>query len=266
VPQANLTGSSWLGSLNDLAHMVYQIRRIRAFGRLSLRSSERLSIAHLYFRAGKLVHIAGNRGDALSILDELQHWTEGVVRFERGVTTREVTLNDMHEQLFSDALASLQQRGTISTPPPPRVIESKLAASSEEVTQLINPWEWRVLKEATRRIAKALARLVGHQEAVRALHDIMDDCSSAFLAFTCLTIAADGSLDIANQDLLDHCPREDVLSGFAAFFSTCEYFCVPVLGEREAHEFMLHTVQDVLPALTKLDVFHARLPAQVGRS
>jgi hypothetical protein len=239
---------------------------MRAFGRLSLRSSERLSIAQLYFRAGKLVHVAGNRGDVQSILDELQHWTEGVVRFERGVTTQEVTLSDMHEQLFSDALASLQQRKVVFTPSAPRVIESRLAASSEEVTQLIDPWEWRILKEATRLVTTALARLVGRQEALLVLHDIIDDCSSAFLTFTCLTIAADGSFDIANQDLLDHCSREDVLSGFAAFFSTCEYFCIPILGQQEAHEFMLHTVQDVLPSLAKLDVFHAELPAQISHN
>jgi len=48
-------GSSWQGSLNDLAHMIQHIQRIRAFGRLTLRSTERMSIAHFYFRAGKLV-------------------------------------------------------------------------------------------------------------------------------------------------------------------------------------------------------------------
>ena len=97
-------GSSWQGSLADLANIVYQIKCQRVFGRLSLRNTERLSIAHCYFRAGKMVHIAGNRGDARAILSELQQWNQGFVRFDRGVTTKEVTLNDEHEKFLEEAL------------------------------------------------------------------------------------------------------------------------------------------------------------------
>jgi len=63
--------------------MIQHIQRIRAFGRLTLRSTERMSIAHFYFRAGKLVHIAGNHGDARGVLQELREWRSGFVRFER---------------------------------------------------------------------------------------------------------------------------------------------------------------------------------------
>ena len=57
MSEMSLGGATWQGSLRDLANMVYQIKRMRAFGRLSLRNTERRSVAHLYFRAGKLVHM-----------------------------------------------------------------------------------------------------------------------------------------------------------------------------------------------------------------
>lgn len=256
MSQTNFTGSSWQGSLGDLTYMVYQIRCIRAFGRLSLRNSERLSIAQLYFRAGKLAHIAGNRGNARAILNDLQDWTQGFVRFERGVTTQNAVWHNEYEQLFSDALVLLQQRGIVPALPAPRIVESKLVSSTEEIQQLVNPWEWRVLGEATHQLGTAIGRLVGLQEAFQALRDILNDCTRAFASFTCLTIAENGSLRVIDQEALDHFPREEILSGFAAFFSACEYFCAPIVGEREAHEFMLHALQDMLPSLVELDVFH----------
>src|SRR5262245_11371969 len=98
----------WQGSLVDLATMVQQVRQIHAFGRLSLRSSARFSIVHLYFRAGTLTHAAGNRGDVQTILADIREWRQGVIRFDRGIITSEVTLNNEHEQLFLETLLHLQ--------------------------------------------------------------------------------------------------------------------------------------------------------------
>ena len=254
MPQISLIGSSWQGSLSDLANMVDQIKRLRAFGRLSLRNTERLSIAHLYFRAGKLVHIVGNRGDFRSILTELQAWTRGVVRFDRGITTVDVTLNEEHEQLLTDALTYLQRRGIVLTPIAPRIIEGDVIVSSN-AKQLITPGEWRVLIEATRRVSIAVAHLVGPKEALHVLQDILDDCSSAFPAFSCLRIAPSGYLQITDRSQLDHVGREEVLEGFTALIAICQYFCSPIIGEREAHRLIIQALQDVGPSLVHMGVF-----------
>src|SRR5712691_3795838 len=217
VPQAT-NGSSWQGSLNDLAHMIQHIQRIRAFGRLTLRSTERMSIAHFYFRAGKLVHIAGNHGDARGVLQELREWRSGFVRFERGTTTPDVTANDEHELLLDEVLSHLSELGVVipTRPAPrPRVVEGRLIAT-QEIKQLITPWEWRILIEATRRVSLAVARLVGANEALNVLQDILEDCSAAFPAFACFKIAPSGYLQVTDSAQLDRMPRQELLDGFAA--------------------------------------------------
>ena len=93
MPQASLFGTSWQGSLEDLANIIQQVRRMRAFGRLTLRNKERFSIAHLYFRAGKLAQVVGNRGDARVILSELHKWTHAFIHFDRGITMEDELLN-----------------------------------------------------------------------------------------------------------------------------------------------------------------------------
>jgi len=254
VPQTSLIGSSWQGSLSDLAHVVKQIKHARAFGRLSLRNSERFSIAHFYFRAGKLVHVVGNRGDCRAILSELQAWRRGVIRFERGVTTVDVTLNEEHEQLLTDTLMYLQSRGVVMIPTTLQIVESHVVVSPE-AKQLVAPGEWRVLVEATRRVSLAVAHLVGPREALKVLRDILDDCSSAFPAFTCLKIAPSGYLQVTDRTQLDHMSREEVLEGFTALIATCQYFCSPIIGEREAHRLIIHALQDICPTLVNMGIF-----------
>lgn len=258
MSQASLSGSVWQGSLNDLATMVQHIRRSHAFGRLSLRNLEHLSIAHLYFRAGKLIHVVGHRGDARAILSELQGWRRAIVRFERGVAAAEITLSDEYEQLLLDVLANLQQRGLVivpqQAPVSARVIESNLIAASD-ARQLIAPWEWHVLVEGTRRVSLAVAHLVGPKEALVILEDILDDCASSFPAFASLKIASTGYLYVTDRSRLDHMSREDLMEGFAALIAICQHFCSPIIGEKEAHRFMLQALQELGPALVSLGVF-----------
>ena len=116
MPQTSSFGPSWRGSLRELAHVVSHIRRSKAFGRLSLRNPERLSIAHLYFRAGRLVQIVGNRGDNRAILLELKEWTYAVARFDRGVTPHVTELGEVYEQLVDEVLLALHKRGLVSVP------------------------------------------------------------------------------------------------------------------------------------------------------
>ena len=259
MSQASLYGTVWQGSLNDLAAIVHHIKRSHAFGRLSLRNLEQLSIAHLYFRAGKLIHVVGHRGDARTILIELQNWKRAVVRFERGVASVDITLNDEHEQLLMDVLANLQQRGLVvipqlPLPTPSRVIESELIATSD-VKQLIAPWEWHVLVEGTRRVSLAVAHLVGPREALAVLEDILEDCTSSFPAFGGLRIASSGYLHIADRSQLDHMSREDLLEGFSALLAICQHFCSPIVGEKDAHKLMLQSLQELGPPLVSLGVF-----------
>ncbi len=259
MSQASLFGSAWQGSLNDLATIVQHIRRSHAFGRLSLRNLEQLSIAHLYFRAGKLIHVVGHRGDARTILAELQNWKRAMVRFERGVATADITLSDEYEQLLTDVLANLQQRGLVviprvPAPISPRVIESDLIATSD-ARQLIAPWEWHVLIEGTRRVSLAVAHLVGPKEAFTVLQDILEDCASSFPAFASLKIAPSGYLHIADRSQLDHMSREDLLEGFAALIAICQHFCSPIVGEKDAHRLILQSLQELGPTLVSLGVF-----------
>jgi hypothetical protein len=252
--QTGRTGFSGHGSLGELAIFIQEIRRLHAFGRLSLRNTEHLSIVHLYFRAGKLVHMAGNRGDVRMILADMRQWTEAAIRFDRGVTTSDATLNDEHERLLDETLAYLYQHGLLVLPGPPPVIETSLVAS-HEARQLITPWEWRVLTEATRRVSQAVARLVGRIEATAVLQNILDDCSSVFPAFASLRIASTGYLEVVDRSQLDRMSREELLEGFAALFATCQYFCASIVDERQAHQLIIQALQDVGPALVNLGVF-----------
>lgn len=259
MPQSGLPGSLWQGPLRDLALIVYQVRRVRAFGRLTIRNTERLSISHLYFRAGKLVHCIGNRGDIRSTLQELQAWTQGMVRFERGAITRDVTLNETHERLFEETLQRLHRSGVIQMPTVPCVVEGT-AVTVSETQALLTPLEWRILIEGTRRVALVIARLVGSQEALAVLRDILDDLSTAFPLFAHLQFSPAGYLQLADQTLLDRYPRNELLEGFSALIETCFYFCAPLVGEREAHTLTMQALHELAPALSGLGVLRIERP------
>ncbi|GAC1388755.1 MAG: hypothetical protein NVS4B11_11350 [Ktedonobacteraceae bacterium] len=255
MPQTSSYGPSWQGSLHELAYVIYHIRRSRAFGRLSLRNTERLSVAYLYFRAGRLVQIVGNRGDNRAILLDLKEWTHASARFDRGVASQMLELGAAYEQLLDEVLLMLRKRGLVSVAERPRVIEGELIVTPQ-AKQLITPWEWRVLIEGTRRVSFAVAHLVGPKEAFNVLRDILDDCSSAFPAFASLKIAPSGYLQVADGSQLDRLSREDLLEGFAALLAICQYFCSPIIGEQNAHRLLVQALQDVGPALVSLGVFH----------
>ena len=254
VTQAMPQGSSWQGSLRDLAKIVNTIRRSKAFGRLTLRNTSRLGVAHLYFRYGNLVHIVSNRGDADATLADLPTWTRAIVRFERGIAVSNESITDEQEQLFDHVLLQLQIQGVVTAPTTPRVVEGGLVASNQ-AEQLTTLQEWRVLIEGTRRVSLAVAHLIGSQGAMTVLRDILDDCSAAFPTFSGLQIAPSGYLQVTDSSQLDHIPREELLEGFAALIATCQHFCSPIIGERDAHQLIIHALGDVGPALVSLGVF-----------
>ncbi len=260
VPQTSSFGPAWRGSLRELAYAVYHIRRSRAFGRLSLRNTERLSVAHLYFRSGRLVQVIGNRGDTRAILLELQEWTTASARFDRGVAPQPpvTELGETYERLLETVLLSLHQRGLVSMPRPTQgsttIIEGQLTTTSM-VKQLITPLEWRILMEGTRRISFAVTQLVGPKEAFSVLSDILEDCASSFPAFASLKIVPSGYLEVTDRSQLDRMSREELLEGFSALFAICEYFCIPLIGEQNAHRLLVQALREVGPALASLGVF-----------
>ena len=246
--------TSWQGTLRDLAQIVAAIRQARAFGRLTLRNEEALSVAHLYFYGGKLVHIISNRGNATTTLNDLQTWTRATVRFVRGTPPTDRTASEEQERAFDALILDWQRRGIVAVPQTPRIVDGGVVAS-RAAKQLITPQEWGVLVEGTRRVSLAVAHLVGPVEALSVLRDVLDDCSAAFPAFASLHIASSGYLQITDTSRFDRIPRGELLDGFSALFSICQYFCAPIVGESDAHRLMIQSLSDIGPALVSLGVF-----------
>lgn len=246
--------SPWQGSLWDLARIVIMLRRSRAFGRLTLRNSDRVGVVHLYFHSGNLVHIVGSSGDAEATLRDLQRWTHATVRFERGSTAANTTISQQLAQNFDELLLHFQRLGLVAAPTMPRVVEGGVISTTQG-EQLLTPSEWRLLIEGTRRVSLAVARLIGPREALKVLRDILDDCSAAFPAFATLQIASTGYLQVADTSQLDRMPRKELLEGFSALLATCQYFCVPIIGEVEAHKLIIQGLGDICTAMITLGVF-----------
>ena len=250
----NPSHSPWQGSLWDLTRIVTTIRRSRAFGRLTLRNSDRVGVVHLYFHSGSLVHIVGSSGDAGATLRDLHQWTHASVRFERGSTSTNTTVTSEQEKNFDELLLHLQRMRLVATPTMPRVVEGSVTSTSQG-EQLLTPQEWRILIEGTRRVSLAVAHLIGPREALKVLRDILDDCSAAFPAFATLQIASTGYLQVTDTSQLDRMPRKELLEGFNALIATCQYFCVPIIGEMEAHKLIIQGLGDICTSMITLGVF-----------
>lgn len=256
MAQATPFSSSWRGSLRDLATITTNIRQTHAQGRLTIRNTARLGVAHLYFRSGRLVHVVGNHLDAKATFADLRTWSRATVRFERGVLAYNEGNIEEYEQLLDDVLLQLRVRGITSPPEKARVVESHLvSASQSQKGLLLTPTEWKVLVEGTRRVSLAVAHLVGPKEALSVLSDILDDCSAGFPALSGLQIASSGYLDITQTAQLDQVARSEILEGFAALFATCQYFCAPIIGDEDAHRLLIQALGDIGPALVMLGVF-----------
>ncbi len=250
----NTFHSPWQGSLLDLTRIVTTIRRSRAFGRLTLRNSDRVGIIHLYFHSGNLVHIVGSGGNTATTLRDLSRWTHATVRFERGATSATTTMTNAEVQSFDEILLHFQRIGLVAAATPPRVVEGDIVSKTPG-EQLLTPQEWRILIEGTRRVSLAVAHLIGPREALKVLRDILDDCSAAFPAFATLQIASTGYLQITDTSQLDRMPRKELLEGFNALIATCQYFCVPIIGEVEAHKLIIQGMGDICTAMISLGVF-----------
>lgn len=244
----------WQGSLWDLTRIVITIRRSHAFGRLTLRNSDRMGVAHLYFHGGRLAHIVGSSGNAEATLQDMLGWTHAALRFERGATASGTTITGEQDLAFDRLLLHFQEMGLTARVTMPRVVEGDVV-SKTQAEQLLAPQEWRLLIESTRRISLTVARLIGPREALKVLRDILDDCSAAFPAFATLHIASSGYLQVPDTSQLDHMPRQELLEGFNALIATCQYFCAPIVGEVDAHKLIIQAMGDLCPSLISLGVF-----------
>lgn len=256
MAHATPNSSSWQGSLRDLAAITNSIRRTHAVGRLTIRNTVRLGVAHLYFRGGRLIHVVGNHLDAMATFADMRIWSQASVRFERGALANNEGYSDEYEQLFDDILLQLQIRGITPPPETPRVVESHLVSASQaQMENLLSPVEWKVLVEGTRRVSLAVAHLVGPKEALSVLNDILDDCTAGFPALAGLRLAPSGYLEMAQTAHLEQVSRKKILEGFTALFETCQYFCAPIIGDEDAHKLLISALSDIGPALVKLGVF-----------
>jgi hypothetical protein len=244
----------WQGSLWDLTRIVTTIRRSRAFGRLTLRNIDRIGVAHLYFHSGRLAHIVGSSGNAQATLQDMQGWTHATLRFERGATASGTTITDEQELAFDRLVLHFQELGLTARVATPRVVEGDVVSKTQS-EQVLTPREWHLLVEGTRRVSLAVAHLIGPREALKVLRDILDDCSAAFPACATLQIANSGYLQISDTARFDHLPRQELLEGFHALLATCQYFCVPLIGEVEAHRLMIQAMGTLCPLLISLGVF-----------
>ncbi len=259
----NSSQSSWQGSLRDLTRIVTSIRHIHAFGRLTLRNTDRISIAHVYFHNGKLAHIVGSSGEAEATLRDLHNWTHAVIRFERGATATGLTLTDEQESSFDILLLHFQKLGLVEAPTTPRMVEAPgmpRVVEGEVVSmtageQLLTPHEWQILIESTRRVSLAVAHVVGARQAPRALRTILDDCSETFPAVATLQVVASGHMQITESSHLDRMPRTELLAGFHALFVTCQRFCSFLVGERDAHRLIIQALGDLCLTLVGMGVF-----------
>ncbi len=234
--------------------MVASIRHSRAFGRLTLRNSDRLGVVHLYFHGGKLVHIVSSSGDAEATLRDLQGWTHAVLRFERGATATGAIFTAEQEHNFDRVLLHFQKLGLVEASTVARVVDGDVVSKTLG-ERLLTPHEWRILIEGTHRVSLAVAHLIGPREALRVLRDMLNNCSVTFPAFATLRIASSGHLQITDTSHLDRTPRTELLAGFHALFATCQQFCSPLIGERDAHRLIIQALGDLSTSLISLGVF-----------
>lgn len=103
--------SSRPGFLAEVTLTLLLMRDMRASGRLSLRNSEQLGIAHLYFKEARLIHVTGDKRDAEAILTDLLSWSKGSARFDRGTLVTFESLTWQQANIFGRWLAFLEMRG-----------------------------------------------------------------------------------------------------------------------------------------------------------
>ncbi|GAC1565563.1 MAG: hypothetical protein NVS3B14_03680 [Ktedonobacteraceae bacterium] len=113
--------SSRPGYLAEVTLALLHIRDTRASGRLSLCNGTQFGIAHLYFNAARLIHVAGDKRDGECILNDLLNGTRGNVRFDSGLLVSFESLTWQQALIFGRWLAFLEMRGIMQGIAPARL-------------------------------------------------------------------------------------------------------------------------------------------------
>lgn len=183
-----------------------RVRDVRSSGRLSVRNCEGTGLAHLYFRDACLVHVAGDKRDAESVLNDLLSWSKGHVRFDSAIAVdyedvtwqqgeifaRWLSLLEMHgvtHGIARSRLIGLTQRLTAQLPGKPIVLPA-IVEHYEEHKEATRAQQWQQLNEGMQhfieralpgeqreqlwRFSQSTAQYVGEavQQAGRVTHEL----------------------------------------------------------------------------------------------
>lgn len=109
--------------LSELSGLVAAIRAHGRTVRLVVRNVDRLGLLHLYFGAGRLVHVEGHAGSAPMALRDLATWFHGAIRLDAVAAPASPSGGtDALEGYLDLALKELEMRGVIY-PAPPSIVQ-----------------------------------------------------------------------------------------------------------------------------------------------
>lgn len=109
--------------LSELSGLVAAIRANGRTVRLVVRNVDRLGLLHLYFGAGRLVHVEGHAGSAPMALRDLATWFHGAIRLDAVAAPISPSGSaDALEGYLDLALKELEMRGVVY-PAPPSVVQ-----------------------------------------------------------------------------------------------------------------------------------------------
>lgn len=107
------------GYFAEVTLALIDIRDTWASGRLSMRNGEKFSLAHLYFRAARLVHVTGVTGVAddkhggEAVLQDLLTWSKGSVRFDATALIEYDDITWQQARIFERWVSFLEMRGRL---------------------------------------------------------------------------------------------------------------------------------------------------------
>jgi hypothetical protein len=100
-----------LNYFSEVTLALMEIRDCESSGRLSVRNGERVGLAHLYFREGRLMHVIGDKRDAEAVLHDLLSWSKGQIRFDPAVRVEYEDVTWQQVEVFTRWLSLLEMHG-----------------------------------------------------------------------------------------------------------------------------------------------------------
>ena len=181
------------GYFAEVTLALIDIRDTRASGRLSMRNGEKFGLAHLYFRAARLVHIAGVAGDkhgGEAVLQDLLTWSKGSARFDVTALIEYDDITWQQAQVFERWVSFLEMRGrllgipeqqlqrlahslTIVLPGEPVALPEQIEYH-EDYSEAAAARQWQRFGSSVRHMTQELA-----QRVAKTVHDTRDRAQQA---------------------------------------------------------------------------------------